>query len=58
MTKQKQFCEEHNSLARHAELVSASPKTVAILTESKRCRNKFGMTARRFIEQYQLLFLL
>jgi hypothetical protein len=26
MTEQKQFCEEHNSLARHAELVSASPK--------------------------------
>jgi hypothetical protein len=25
MTKQKQFCEEYNCLARHAELVSASP---------------------------------
>jgi hypothetical protein len=25
MAEQKQFCEEHNSFARHAELVSASP---------------------------------
>ncbi|MDR0792125.1 MAG: hypothetical protein LBE82_02365 [Chitinophagaceae bacterium] len=25
MTKQKQFCKEHNSLARHAEFISASP---------------------------------
>jgi hypothetical protein len=25
MTEQKQFCEEHNSLARHAEFISASP---------------------------------
>ncbi|MDR0793232.1 MAG: hypothetical protein LBE82_07970 [Chitinophagaceae bacterium] len=28
----KQSCEEHNSFARHAELVSASPKTIVILT--------------------------
>jgi tRNA pseudouridine-54 N-methylase len=25
MTEQKQFCEEHNSLTRHAEFISASP---------------------------------
>jgi hypothetical protein len=50
----KQSCEEHNSFARHAELVSASPKAIVILTELPRDAETIpnqvqdGMTAKGF----------
>jgi hypothetical protein len=45
-----------NLLARHAELVSASPETISsIVTATKRCRNKFGMTCKA-VEFFTKLF--